>query len=626
MSGMTREAFVAQLARLRPLAETDPTAYRRRVQGWALLGYGFILLLLIGSVGLMGLVAWLTMAFGIGALAWKVIPVLGFFSWKIVRSMWVTFDPPEGHRLTRAEAGPLLDLVQQQARILNAPKVHRVLLTSEYNAAAVQVPRLGALGWPLNYVLVGLPLLHTLSPEQAAAVVAHELGHLRGGHSRFGAWIYRIDQSWSQLVGQLEKTKSRTVFHRFADWYVPRFNAWSHPLRRASEFEADAAAATLTSAAALAEALCAITVRDSALDRLHWDVLQHTLADEPAPPHDAISRLLPLAKTAQLPAHQEQRLLTAAAVAEPDPFDTHPTLGERLAALGQSAAVPPLPTTSAAEVWFGSQLPKLAQTLDAQWASDRATWWRQRHDHLRSQHLRLDQLNERIAKGEMLSEDEAWEHADLTEDYVGANAALPLLRALFTSEKWENAAKFVVGRILTNQDDPAGLDLLDEVMANEPDVVAMGLAVQEAYHQRHGNRDTARRLNTLQLQHADKLDEALAERHSVTAEDSFIGHGLTEEELGTLGLSLATQATGIARTWLLRKELTHFADDKPLYVLLVQPLPSETQGTNWVQQLAAQVVLPGECFVVATGPAHAWLEKRACAITEAEVFVPEAVS
>jgi hypothetical protein len=30
--------------------------------------------------------------------------------------------------------------------------------------------------------------------------------------------------------------------------------------------------------------------------------------------------------------------------------------------------------------------------------------------------------------------------------------------------------------------------------------------------------------------------------------------------------------------------------------------------------------------VVATGPAHAWLEKRACAITEAEVFVPEAVS
>jgi Zn-dependent protease with chaperone function len=354
MSGMTREAFVAQLARLRPLAETDPAAYRRRVQGWALLGYGFILLLLVGSVGLMGLVAWLTMAFGIGALAWKVIPVLGFFSWKVVRSMWVTFEPPEGHRLTRAEAGPLLDLVQQQARILNAPKVHRVLLTSEYNAAAVQVPRLGALGWPLNYVLVGLPLLHTLSPEQAAAVVAHELGHLRGGHSRFGAWVYRIDQSWSQLVGQLEKSKSRTVFHRFADWYVPRFNAWSHPLRRTSEFEADAAAATLTSAAALAEALCAITVRDSALDRLHWDVLQHTLADEPAPPQDAISRLLPLAKTAQLPAHQEQRLLRAAAAAEPDPFDTHPTLGERLAALGESAAVPPLPTTSAAEVWLAA--------------------------------------------------------------------------------------------------------------------------------------------------------------------------------------------------------------------------------------------------------------------------------
>jgi hypothetical protein len=274
----------------------------------------------------------------------------------------------------------------------------------------------------------------------------------------------------------------------------------------------------------------------------------------------------------------------------------------------------------------GSHLPQLAQTLDAQWASDRATWWRQRHDHLRSQHHRLDTLNERIATGETLSDDEAWEHADLTEDYVGANAALPLLRALFNSPKWENAAKFVVGRILTNQDDPAGLDLLDEVMANEPDVVAMGLAVQEAYHQRHGNRATARRLNALQLQHADKLDEALAERHSVTASDTFTSHGLTTDELHELGLSLAAQATDIARAWLLRKELTHFADDKPLYVLLVQPLPGETPGANWVQQLAAQVVLPGECFVVATGSAHAWLEKRARLIAEAEVFVPEAVS
>jgi hypothetical protein len=41
---MTREAFAARLEQLHPLAVADPDAYRWRVRGWALLGYGFILL------------------------------------------------------------------------------------------------------------------------------------------------------------------------------------------------------------------------------------------------------------------------------------------------------------------------------------------------------------------------------------------------------------------------------------------------------------------------------------------------------------------------------------------------------------------------------------------------------
>jgi hypothetical protein len=49
---MTREAFAAELNRLRPLAEADPRAYRRRVQRWALLGYGFLFVLLLGSIGI----------------------------------------------------------------------------------------------------------------------------------------------------------------------------------------------------------------------------------------------------------------------------------------------------------------------------------------------------------------------------------------------------------------------------------------------------------------------------------------------------------------------------------------------------------------------------------------------
>ncbi|WBO84447.1 M48 family metalloprotease [Hymenobacter yonginensis] len=611
---MTREQFLARLGQLSPLAEADPAAYRRRVWLWALLGYGFILLLLLGTVGLMGAVAALALFTKAVGLIWKVLIVLGVFAWRVVRSLWVKFEAPEGLPLTATEAAPLLTLLEQQTQTLKAPRVHRVLLTSDFNAAAVQVPRLGIFGWPRNYVLVGLPLLQALSPTQAAAVVGHELGHLRGGHGRFGAWIYRVSQTWSQLIEQMEQQAGRTIFSRFTTWYVPRFNAWSHPVRRTDEFAADAAAAQLTSPAAIAEALCALVTRDAALDKLHWDVLTASLAERPTPPSDAISRLLPLAKTSRLPEADEQKALANAYEADPDLFSTHPSLGERLNALGEKPSVPPLPEVSAAEAWLGSSLPQLAAQLDAAWAADRAAVWQERHAVLQQQRVRLQQLRDQQAAGETLPPDQAWELADLTEDHVGAAESLPLFQALIEDATWGTAARFSVGRILVNLDDAAGLAWLTEAMERDPTYVAPGLALQEAYHQRLGNREEVRQLGASQLRHADLLDEAMAERATITPADHLLAHELTETQLQALRGEIATPEYGIAQAWLVRKQVQHFAN-KPLYVLVVAPLPekkltkTETIG-HWVQDLAAKLVMPGEGFVIGVGKEYRWLEKK----------------
>ena len=620
MPAMTREAFAAELTRLRPLAEANPTAYRRRVQGWALLGYGFLFVLLLASVGVLSGAVWALVVLGAGVAIFKIIIPLGFFTWKIIRSLWVRFDPPAGQPLSRAEAAPLLDLLHQQTRALKAPRVHKVLLTSDYNASAVQVPRLGAFGWPRNYVVVGLPLLQTLSPEQAAAVVAHELGHLRGGHARFGAWVYRVGQSWAQLVGQLGQQNSRSVLHSFTDWYVPRFNAWSHPLRRTAEFEADAAAARLTSPQALAEALCAITVRDAALDRAHWDGLGREMAEVAAPPPDVISRLVSVAKTARLPEADEHRLLHNQVAAAPDPFDTHPTLGERLAALGEPATLPPLPACTAAEAWFGASLPQLTQQLDNQWAAERAAAWRERHQHLRAQRERLAALSARQATGETLPDKEAWEQADLTEDHVGAAEALPLFQVLHASPTWGAAAKFATGRILLGQDDAAGFDLLLAAMAQDTDFQGPGLAVQQAYHERQGNWDEVRRLSAQQLRHADTQDVVLVERNTLEASDTFTAHGLPPETLADLRLLLAAPASGVSRAFLMRKELANPDTDKPLFVLVVLAgARTDVQRQAIVQKLANQLDLPGETIVV-TGSNFAWLEKRALGTPGSEIM------
>lgn len=110
-----------------------------------------------------------------------------------------------------------------------------MLLSDDFNAAVTQVPRLGIFGWPRNYLLLGLPLMKVLSREQFKAVLAHEYGHLAGGHARLSNWIYRQRQRWGKLLNALSEYQGygSFLFLPFLRWYTPYFNAFSFPLARA---------------------------------------------------------------------------------------------------------------------------------------------------------------------------------------------------------------------------------------------------------------------------------------------------------------------------------------------------------------------------------------------------------
>lgn len=625
MPALTHEDFAARLTELMLKAQTNPAAYRRRMWGWVLLGYLFIVLLLLGSVGLVASLLWLMADDGVGGFLLKLLP-LAYLVWQLSRLTRVKFAMPTGRPLSSAEAGPLHELLRAQTRTLRAPAVHQVLLTSEYSAAAVQVPRLGVLGWQRNYVILGLPLLQTLSPAQAAAVVAHELAHLHGGHSHFAALVQRVNRSWAQLREQFGRSESNTLVQRFADWYVPHFNTWSHPLRRTTEFEADLAAARLTSPAALAEALCVLEVQGPALARLYWQPLELSMSHEPAPPADAISGLLPVARTARLPAAEASALLRQATEADPDPFGTHPTLGERLAALGQAPAAPAPPATTAAEAWLGGSLPALAQALDADWATDRAQMWRERYAVLRVELGYLAILNKQLADGQILSEADAWMHADFTNDHVGEAEALPLFRALFHSRKHGAAARFAVGCILIGQDDAAGLALLEEAMAGgNPDFVEPGLALLRAYHQRRGDYEAARQLSARQYQHADLAALMQAERQGITPADTLLAHNLADDELVTLRAVLSEPTHRVAQAWLLRKQLTYLAAEKPFFLLLLRAargpnLETDPQIMAWYEQLLPSIVLPGHGVVVPVVREFRWVGSTALQLTGSEIY------
>jgi Zn-dependent protease with chaperone function len=400
---MEAQQFQALVARVERLAEADPKGYVRRVFAIAALGFvilGLVIAMAMVNVALIGGVVLLVVFSGGKALLFfaklgKLVIVLAIPVWLMLRTTWTLvfarLPRPGGREIRRDEAAALFARLDAMRERIGGPRVHRVLLTDELNAAIVQRPRLGLLGWQENTLILGLRLLQALSEDEAMAVVAHEYGHLAGNHGRFAAFIYRFRNAWGRLQAMSQQWNdwgSRLIARLFR-WYAPRFNAYTFALARQNEYLADRTSVELVGAGPAADALMRTGITARYESEGFWPAIQRRIAAEAEPPADR-GLMWRQSQRDALDAEARQRYLDAARREATDPFDTHPALVDRLAAIGaaadgQAAQRLAPPAVSAAESWFGAQLPALSAEFDRRWRDEVADQWKERHEHLRRQ-------------------------------------------------------------------------------------------------------------------------------------------------------------------------------------------------------------------------------------------------
>lgn len=344
---MDRAAFEALIARMEALAAASPAAYRRRVFALALLGY-----------------------------AVAAVPLL-----LVLRSLRIKMEPPAGERLTRTLSPELFRMIDGLRQRLRTPPLDNVVLTPEFNAGVMQVPRLGLFGWHRSYLFIGLPLMKSLTPEQFQAVLAHELGHLARGHARAGNWIYRLRLMWQRLEAAFASSPhwGAGTIQAFFRWYIPRFSATSFPFARANEYEADAAAARLTSARSAAQALTAVSIVGSYLSERYWPSIHSAARELPQPAFAPYSEFMAAAIQA-VPPEELRTWQDAALAAKTSYHDTHPSLRDRLQAMGAQAEFAPPLAGNSAEALLGAERARLERAFDARWRERVAESWRQVHE------------------------------------------------------------------------------------------------------------------------------------------------------------------------------------------------------------------------------------------------------
>ena len=627
---MTREQYGALVARVEGYARRHPLGYKIRLGLLALFGYAYIWLMLLVIAACLALLVLGAESLQGGAvtalikLGWPLLVL----AYAIVRALWVRFPPPEGVEIRRVDAPRLFALVDQLRAQLECPRFHHVLLSDEWNAGVSARPRLGPFGWYENYLQLGVPLMSGLGPDEFRAVLAHEFGHLSRSHGRFGSWIYRVRTTWSRLLESLHQTQHRWrgLFEAFLNRFAPYFNAYSFVLARAREYEADRVAAELAGRETMGRALVNLALGNALLAHRYWPSIGRLTGEQAEPPAGAISSMADALRAGPPPA-EGRTWLEAALRLKTDTDDTHPCLSERLGALGLVPAetVPRASGSggpSAADDLLGAGVRSALARLDAAWREQTLSPWRDQHAAHQRARARLEELDARAANG-ALAPELAWERVELTLRVRGDDAAEPLLRDELATNPQHAGAHFLLGRILLERSDAAGVEHFEQAMRVDPGCVPAACDLVATFHAAESRDADAQRYRARAVAGGDLLDEAENERQGVSAGDRFLPHDLPAEEVERLRGEIAG-FFDVRRAWLARKAVTHLPEI-PLYVLGVEigrwyQWRSQEDYQQVVHGLATKVAYPGRVWILHLGRRQAKIAKKLKRVPGAEIF------
>ncbi len=269
--------------------------------------------------------------------------------------------------------GPLLAPAQQPRLFAELREVAaatgqempaEVYLILDVNAWVSQ--RGGFMGLGSRRVMgLGLPLLQALDLRQLRGVIAHEFGHYHGGDVRIGPWIY---QTRAALVRTLQDLSRHSgVLTIPFEWYANLFFRVTHAVSRHQELLADALAARVAGGpAAMGSGLRATHAAALVFPMyLHADVDPVVTAGYLPPLAGGFAQVL---ERPSISRHLDEAVAQEYKEGKQDPYDTHPPLRERLAALGTEPSGPAIPAGERA-VALLEELPRLERDLAVGWAS-----------------------------------------------------------------------------------------------------------------------------------------------------------------------------------------------------------------------------------------------------------------
>ena len=260
----------------------------------------------------------------IGVLAVLAVIML----WKAIFAKVDNRCEVSGEIVSESDAPSLWQRVRQMAGKLNTSAPDRIIVGIDANFFVTEHPV--ALAGQLHHgrtLYLSLPMLKVLGVEEADAVLGHELAHFSGQDTLWSRKISPLTGKFALYLQVLSNGLSMIIAH-FMHFFWKLYGLSIRRLSRAREFRADQIGAELVSKDAMKRALVKTTCYCECRTWTEMAAVKRSRVDQ----YLNLSQQLEQGYPAFLSSLAQSDRVIAERV--PHPFDTHPTLSNRLAQLG----------------------------------------------------------------------------------------------------------------------------------------------------------------------------------------------------------------------------------------------------------------------------------------------------
>ncbi|MEL6501814.1 MAG: M48 family metallopeptidase, partial [Cyanobacteria bacterium J06623_1] len=509
-----------------------------------------------------------------------------------IPQFFVRVKRPTGISLKREQAPELFAILDHIAATLQAPKLTTVILNDEMNAAILQRPRFGFIGWQTSYLIIGLPLMQAISPQQCQAVLAHEFAHLCGDDSRNMTWIYRIRRVWYELAERYENDsrQGNILFKRFFKWYGPYFKAYSFIHARAQEYEADRRAADIIGAQHKAEALISLHVNDVMLDRKFWPEFERRSRNLQEPPDNFITQMLDALQTKVKP-NQYQKWLAICLAYQTDNSSTHPCLTDRLEALDYQISESLASPKERAITLLGEQLENLIEQLNQLWKKENADTWKDNYELRQNQLMRLGNLNTKPQP--QLTIEERIKQASIVWSLQEKQMALPMFQSVVADAPDHTVARYWLGLLLLEQqNNDDGISHLQYALEHDPSLLISACRRLYSFYLEQNQPALAETYKQRWQDHRKAWMIAQKERINFDHTAQFAPHKLAALEIEQLVEHLSKHPE-VKAVYLARKIVERFPEH-PYYIMLITRRYIPGMGADYKPDSRLEALLRSE--------------------------------